>query len=46
MELRYCSQALTNPIEVLIAVRPLSLGGGAKSSPDTVYFTAGPNGET
>src|SRR3954471_15378842 len=24
MELRYCSEALTNPIEVLIAVRPLS----------------------
>ena len=24
----------------------LTLGGGAKSSPDTVYFTAGPNGET
>lgn len=24
MELRYCSQALTNPIEVLIAVRPLT----------------------
>src|ERR1700736_1542255 len=23
----------------------LTLGGGAKSSPDTVYFTAGPNGE-
>ena len=25
MELRYCSEALTNPIEVLIAVRPLSV---------------------
>lgn len=24
----------------------LTLGGGAKSSPDTLYFTAGPNGET
>jgi uncharacterized protein (TIGR03118 family) len=24
----------------------LTLGGGAKSSPDTVYFTAGPNNET
>jgi uncharacterized protein (TIGR03118 family) len=24
----------------------LTLGGGAKSSPDSVYFTAGPNGET
>jgi len=24
----------------------LTLGGGAKSSPDTVYFSAGPNGET
>ena len=24
----------------------LTLGGGAKSSPYTVYFTAGPNGET
>jgi hypothetical protein len=24
MELRYCSEALTNPIEVLIAVRPLA----------------------
>jgi len=24
----------------------LSLGGGAKSSSDTLYFTAGPNGET
>ena len=24
----------------------LTLGGGAKSSPDTVYFTAGPNHET
>ena len=24
----------------------LTLGGGAKSSPDTIYFTAGPNGET
>jgi uncharacterized protein (TIGR03118 family) len=23
----------------------LTLGGGAKSSPDTLYFTAGPNGE-
>jgi uncharacterized protein (TIGR03118 family) len=23
----------------------LTLGGGAKSSPDTVYFTAGPNGQ-
>ena len=25
MELRYCSEALTNPIEVIIAVRPLSV---------------------
>ena len=24
----------------------LTLGGGAKSSPDTLFFTAGPNGET
>jgi uncharacterized protein (TIGR03118 family) len=24
----------------------LTLGGGAKSNPDTLYFTAGPNGET
>jgi hypothetical protein len=24
----------------------LTLGGGAKSSPDTLYFTAGPNGQT
>jgi hypothetical protein len=24
----------------------LALGGGAKSNPDTLYFTAGPNGET
>ena len=24
----------------------LTLGGGAKSSSDTLYFTAGPNGET
>jgi uncharacterized protein (TIGR03118 family) len=24
----------------------LTLGGGAMSSPDTLYFTAGPNGET
>jgi uncharacterized protein (TIGR03118 family) len=24
----------------------LTLGGGAKSSPDTLYFTAGPNAET
>ena len=24
----------------------LTLGGGTKSSPDTLYFTAGPNGET
>jgi hypothetical protein len=24
----------------------VTLGGGAKSSPDTLYFTAGPNGET
>ena len=24
----------------------LTLGGGAKSSPDTLYFTAGPNKET
>jgi hypothetical protein len=24
----------------------LTLGGGSKSSPDTLYFTAGPNGET
>src|SRR5262245_40935541 len=24
----------------------ITRGGGAKSSPDTVYFTAGPNGET
>jgi hypothetical protein len=23
----------------------LTLGGGAKSSSDTLYFTAGPNGE-
>jgi hypothetical protein len=24
----------------------LTLGGGAKSSSDTLYFTAGPNNET
>jgi uncharacterized protein (TIGR03118 family) len=24
----------------------LTLGGGAKSNPDTLYFTAGPNGKT
>ena len=29
MELRYCSEALTNAIEVIIAVRPLSV---------TMYF--------
>jgi uncharacterized protein (TIGR03118 family) len=34
-----------NPL-VIAGLWTLTLGGGAKSSSDTLYFTAGPNGET
>jgi uncharacterized protein (TIGR03118 family) len=38
----------TNPLIPLSidGLWTLTLGGGAKSSPDTLYFTAGPNNET
>jgi hypothetical protein len=33
------------PIDIE-ALWTVTLGGGAKSSSDTLYFTAGPNGQT
>jgi len=37
----------TNGVPISIdGLWTLTLGGGAKSNPDTLYFTAGPNGET
>jgi uncharacterized protein (TIGR03118 family) len=39
------TDSLGNPL-VIDGLWTLTLGGGKNSSPDTVYFTAGPNGET
>ncbi len=39
------ADAYGNPL-IIYGLWNLALGGGAGSSPDTLYFTAGPNGET
>ena len=37
---------LTGKPLVIVGLWTLTLGGGANSSSDTLYFTAGPNGQT